>query len=284
MPHREFAVVFLAALPVLALVAAVRWRRRTEYGPVQAVLFLVVLVLVRVLWRAQVPPLPLTPGQGAVIVSNHRSSVDPFFLQVVSRCVIHWMVAREYCEHWAFGWFLRLAEVIPVNRGGLDAAATRAAMRLVAAGHWVGMFPEGRINMTDQFLLPGRPGAVLVARKAGVPILPCYIAGSPFGGAVWSPLLMPAKVTVKFGAPIDVSATAGTEREDRAAGELLLQTLRAIARLAGRGDFQPTLAGRKWKPTAADMERDLAALAQRSAAHGGLPAAPDGKIDSSGKR
>jgi 1-acyl-sn-glycerol-3-phosphate acyltransferase len=284
MPHREFALTFLAVLAVLVLAAAESWRRRTEYGPAQALFFLVVVVLVRVLWRAQVPPIPLTPGRGAVIVSNHRSSVDPFFLQAVSRHVIHWMVAREYCEHWAFGWFLRLAEVIPVNRGGRDAAATRTAMRLVAEGHWVGMFPEGRINMTEQILLPGRPGAALVALKTGVPVLPCYIDGSPYGGTEWSPLLMPAKVTVKFGELMDVSATKSSGRDDRAVGELLLQTLRTIARLAGRPDFQPTLAGRKWKPTATELERGIAALAERSGGRKAIPEANGGRSGSSGKQ
>jgi 1-acyl-sn-glycerol-3-phosphate acyltransferase len=267
MPHDTLAVAFLAAIPVVALVLAWRWFRHTAYTPIQGCLFLVVLLLARVLWRARVPPLPLTPGRGAIIISNHRSSIDPLFVQVVSRRVIHWMVAREYCEHWAFGWFLRQAQVIPVSRAGLDAAATRTAMRLVAEGHWVGMFPEGRINMTDQLMLPGRPGAVLVALKTGVPILPCYIAGAPYAGTDLSPFLMPARVTVRFGEPIDFSGyEEGTATGDAVhVGVLLVHAMRAIARLAGREDFEPAVAGRRWKPTQAELDRDTAALARRLA-------------------
>jgi 1-acyl-sn-glycerol-3-phosphate acyltransferase len=94
-----------------------------------------------------------------VIVANHRSSVDPFFIQVVAPRAVHWMVAREYCEHWAFRWFLRTCEVIPVSRGGIDTAATKQAIRLARGGGLIGMLPEGRINMTEEFMLPARPGA-----------------------------------------------------------------------------------------------------------------------------
>ena len=44
------------------------------------------------------------------------------------------------------------------------------------------MLPEGRINTTDEFMLPVRPGAIVVALKAGAPIVPCYIEGAPYRG------------------------------------------------------------------------------------------------------
>jgi 1-acyl-sn-glycerol-3-phosphate acyltransferase len=254
MPHEQLAIVFLTAVALAPAVQALRWRRRHRtHRPMQVLWLFVMHCLARLLWRATVPPFPLTPGQGAVIVCNHRSSIDPFFLQLTAGRTIHWMVAREYCEHPAFGWYLRLAEVIPVNRGGLDAAATRAAIRLAASGQWVGMFPEGRINTTDQFMLPGRPGAVLVALKARAPILPCYIAGSPYGGKAWSPLFMRAKVTVQFGEPIDLSAYYESQPDAEQVGKLLVQALQAIARLAGREDFVPTVAGRRWKPVEPEL-------------------------------
>lgn len=252
------------AWPVLRAAIWV-WVRRGRYNWLQCAFLFWAMLLTRILWRVQVPPWPLPPGQGAVLVANHRSSIDPFFVQIQAPRPMHWMVAREYCDHPLLGPLLRISPVIPTNRSGVDTAATKTAIRLAAQGGVVGMFPEGRINMTDQLLLPGRPGAALVALKARVPLLPCLITGSPYGGTAGSPFLMRAKVTVRFGELIDVSPYYGREDENGLVGELMLRALRTIAALAGREDFQPQLAGRRWRPTQADVEQAAMTLRQRGA-------------------
>ena len=93
--------------------------------------------------------------------------------------ITHWMVAREYCESWPLSWFFRTVEAILTGRGGVDTKAVKQAIRYASEGGLVGMLPEGRINTTDAFLLPGRPGAALVALKARVPVIPVYIEGAP---------------------------------------------------------------------------------------------------------
>jgi len=70
-------------------------------------------------------------------------------------------------------------------------------------GKMVGMFPEGRLNLSRQFMLPVRSGAFLAAIKSGAWILPCYIHGSPFASEPWSPLTMRARVIVRFGPIVD---------------------------------------------------------------------------------
>jgi 1-acyl-sn-glycerol-3-phosphate acyltransferase len=247
MDPQTLAIVFLAIVFTAAAAWAIRWCFTTAYAPIDSLILLLTLFLTRVLWRVKVPPFPLPTDQGAVIVANHRSSVDPFFIQIVVGRYVSWMVAREYCEHIAFRWFLRRARTIPVNRSGIDTAATKMAIRIVSEGGFVGMFPEGRINTTDDLLLPGRPGAVLIALKGRVPILPCYIEGAPYGGTAWSPLLIPARVTVRFGEPIDLSAYYDAPQEPGTVGEILLGVMSEIAKLAGREDFQPTLAGKRWR-------------------------------------
>jgi 1-acyl-sn-glycerol-3-phosphate acyltransferase len=246
MHHEAAATGFLLFLVVAGAAYAFVWCWRLPYRLWQAPIYFLTLILTRIRWRTQVPPFPLPPGQGAVIISNHRTSVDPFFIQIVANRYVRWFVAREYCEHPAFGWFLRATRAIPTNRGGSDTAATKLAIRAASQGDLIGMFPEGRINRTAEFMLPGRPGAVLVAIKARVPILPCYIEGAPYGGHVVSPLWMTARVRVRFGEPLDLSAYYGRELEPDALGNLCLEALAAIAQLAGRDDFQPRLAGRRW--------------------------------------
>ena len=112
----------------------------------------------------------------------------------------------------------------------------------------MGMFPEGRINVTgDPILLPGRPGAALVALKARVPIIPIWIEGAPYDGTALGPLKMRAKVRVKIGKPIDISAFYGREREEGVTLELTKLAMREMAKLAGHPEFEPQLAGRRWK-------------------------------------
>lgn len=222
--------------------------RRMPLTVPQALLFGLNFLLVRMLWRGSVRgTLDLPPGQGAVIVSNHRAPVDPTFLYLSTRRVVHWMVAKEYCVLPVLSWFFRTTECIPVSRGGIDTKATKIAIRHAQQGALVGMFPEGRINNTRNVLLPGRPGAALIALRARVPIVPMYVDGSPYDGTVFGSLFMAAHVRLTIGKPIDLSGwyDRATEREVHEA--VTLRLLKEIAGLGGRPDFEPRLAGRKYR-------------------------------------
>lgn len=248
-------------MPLVWAVGAV-WR--SPYTPWQSLWYFANVLLARVLWRAQVPhTLPIPQYQGAVVVANHRSSVDPFFVQLAARRVVHWMVAKEYFRLPFIGLFLRTTQAIPTSRSGHDIGATRAAIRFAATGGVVGILPEGRINVTDQFLLPARPGAALIALSARVPVIPCYIEGAPYKRQPWGPLLMPARVRVVFGAPLDLSEYFGREHDADVLHQLTLRLMEEIARLAGRKDFRPRLAGRRWKATDAEFEQELAERSKR---------------------
>lgn len=243
------STIFLVVVALLPCVWALVALWQSVYTPWQSLWFFGNVLLARILWRAEVPNrLPIPPNQGAVIVANHRSSVDPFFVQLAARRVVHWMVAKEYFQIPFIGLFLRTTQAIPTRRAGQDTAATRAAIRYAARGDVVGLMPEGRINVTDQLLLPARPGAAMIALTAQVPIIPCYIHGSPYRGSPWSPLCTAARVRVVFGKPIDVRELSRVERDDQVVQQLTIRFMTEIARLAGDATFQPRLAGRRWLP------------------------------------
>ena len=246
-----FSVALLLFLAVVALVYLVWSIRRSRFTVAQYFYYLYGRVMTRILYRAQIRgKLELAPGQGAVIVCNHRSPFDPAFIQLATDRVVHWMVAREYCSHPLYSWFFTIPEAIPVGRAGIDTAATKMAIRYAKRGDMVGMFPEGRLNDTTALLLPGRPGAVLVALKAEVPIIPCYITGSPRGKTLIGSMFVPANGKLVIGKPIDISAYYGREKDREVLEEVTLLVLREIASLAGDHEFTPALAGRRWLPEA----------------------------------
>lgn len=243
------AACVLAAVPLALVVAAVYDFFSFPCTAGQYGLYLYNRIYSGLVWRAEISsPLPLPPHQGGVVICNHRSGMDPNLVQLITRRCIHWMVAREYCEHALLGWAFRTLEAIPVGRAGVDTQATKSAIRWAQQGNLVGVFPEGRINTTAEFMLPGRPGAALIALKARVPVVPCYVEGSPYGGTPESSYLMLAHTKVRVGRPLDLSAFYGKE-DDRATLDALTRLfMREIAALAGRKDFEPKLAGRNWYP------------------------------------
>ncbi len=243
------AIATLAAFGLgVAAWARVAWKR-SPYMPAQTFIFAYNHVMTRILWRTRIDGrLELPPGQGAVIICNHRGPVDPAFIALAANRVVHWMVAKEYCQYPVLGWAFRILEVIPTNRAGIDTAATKAAIRYAHEGDLVGMLPEGRINKTDQTLLPGRPGVAMIALRARVPVIPCYVTGSPYDGTILGCLKMPAKVRLRIGKPIDISAYYDQASDRKVLEMLTIRFLVEMARLAGDPDFQPQLAGRFYKP------------------------------------
>ncbi len=240
-------IIALVAIALLVLWLFWAWRfgRRYEFNLLQVFLYSLYLPWTYVYWRTSYTGTwPYAHDQGAVCVCNHSAGIDPFFIQRAMPKMARWMVAKEYFRG-PMGWFLRQSKAIPVGRGGIDTAATKMAIRHAQAGGIVGVFPEGRINTTDDTMLPGRSGAALIALKAGVPIVPCYVRGVPYTGTPLSSFRRPAKVHVAFGQPIELSEFDNAD-EKELLGEITLRCLKEIARLAGDEDFEPKLAGRHW--------------------------------------
>lgn len=215
MSGNALAILWLICLAVVVVTQALKLAAKSVYDFEENCLFVPTYLMGRILWRVHFTnSAPAELQSGAILVANHRSSVDPFFVQLAAGRRVHWMVAKEYCQHFAFGPLLRACKVIPTNRSGSDTASTKAAIRLTSEGRLVGMFPEGKINRTSRTLMPIRSGAAVVAQKADAPLIPLLINGSPYRDTVWSPVFMPAHVQITFGAPIPPSTTASQVTAD----------------------------------------------------------------------
>jgi len=139
------------------------------------------------------------PDRGpAILICNHTSGVDPALVQSPCPRVITWMMAKEYYDIPRLKPLFDKLGVIPVTRSGRDMAATRAAMRALHDGQILGVFPEGRIEKTDE-LLPFQTGVALMAVKTGVPVFPAYLDGTQRGREMLKAMFTPQRATIAFG-------------------------------------------------------------------------------------
>lgn len=247
------AIGWLLILCLVAIAYGVNLLRSSYYSWWENCLFVPTFVMGRLMWRVHFgnqPPAEIE--KGAVLVANHRSSLDPFFIQLAARRRVHWMVAKEFCVHFLFGPILRLCQVIPTNRSGMDTASTKHAIQLTQEDRLVGMFPEGKINTGEDVLLPVRGGAALVAIRGAAPLIPLYIEGSPYSKQVWGPLFMTAHVRITFGTAIypeshcdsktKASPTSQSNSSTVESDRLILAAAGQILDLAGRENEAPVLA------------------------------------------
>lgn len=153
----------------------------------------------------------LPPAGPAILVSNHVSGLDPLLIQSCCKRLIIWMMASEYYDLTALGWVFRTVQAIPVDRSGRDLAATRAGLRALHSGRILGIFPEGKISTTRDFL-PFQTGVALLAIKAKVPVYPVYLDGTQRGKEMVPAFLRPNRATVSFGPPVQFDRSS-TSRE-----------------------------------------------------------------------
>lgn len=188
------------------------------------------------------------PDGPALIIANHRSPADPIYIwcfhhygpqgrRRIRR--IEFFCAREYTTVPVVGWICRTMRVIPVSRDGRDMGPAREGLQRLRAGHWVGLFPEGRIN-PGYDLLPANEGVAWLALKAQVPVFPVFIHGAPQGTSMVQPFLTPADITVRFGEPIDVTPYAGRRPTHELLAEITDLLMGRLAVLGGVG-YTPVL-------------------------------------------
>ena len=78
-------------------------------------------------------------------------------------------------------------------------------------------FPEGRITPSSgREFGPILPGAAFLAVRAGVPVIPAYIRGTPETNQIARSLITPSQSMVTFGGPIDLTDFAANQAGDKA--------------------------------------------------------------------
>ena len=175
-----------------------------EEGRLQwwAAYFYVKLVC-RLLWnfKAEYPNKNMFPEYGpGIVVSNHKSHLDPFFLGAACHRRIRYMSKLDNFK-------TPIVKTLFTNLGAfkLDrdnpALGWKIAKEVIEGGEWVGIFPEGTRSKEDE-LGEFRTGAVRLAIETGVPIVPMVVLGSEHALPKGNLLVKPTQVKVRVGDPL----------------------------------------------------------------------------------
>lgn len=137
------------------------------------------------------------PDQGpAILAANHISGLDPLLLIAASPRPLRFIIASEQYHRFGLTWLFRAVGCIPVDRQGRPERAFRAALKALADGEVVALFPHGKIHLDSEPARRLKPGAVRLAQLAHCPITPVRLDGVKGQGRIFLPVLLRARARI----------------------------------------------------------------------------------------
>jgi len=114
---------------------------------------------------------------GVLLACNHQCALDPFLIGTAQFRAVHFMARDSLFLPYGIGTILRAVHAFPVRRSSADVAAMRESVRRLRAGKCLLVFAESTRTF-DGRIQPCQPGAIAIAARARVPILPMVIEGA----------------------------------------------------------------------------------------------------------
>lgn len=118
------------------------------------------------------------PKQGGLLVlSTHQSHLDPLLLGLSCHRRLSSMARSSLYRFKPFAAIITALDAIPIDRESSTVAAMKGVINRLRDGAAVVIFPEGT-RTADGKLGELKGGFVLLAKRAGVPIVPVAIVGA----------------------------------------------------------------------------------------------------------
>jgi len=201
----------------------------------------VLAILFRGIYRPTITGVENIPRTGALILaSNHLSFVDSMVIPVVVPRRVAFLAKLDYftgtgvkgtLSRWWFNGF----GMIPVDRDDHRAAQASLdlALDVLRRGGAFGIYPEGT-RSRDGRLYRGRTGVAWLALQAEAPVVPVAVSGTEKLQPVGTRVPRRAKVTVKFGPPLDFRGRFDGVSGGKARREATDEIMAAIHDLSGQ--------------------------------------------------
>jgi 1-acyl-sn-glycerol-3-phosphate acyltransferase len=172
-------------------------------------------------------PIPATGP--ALIAANHTAGLDPAIIQAACPRRIHWLMTRRFYDRPAMQWFFRWSGMIPIQVEGRDSRAWRSAIEQLRLGRIVGVFPEGRIERSEEFL-PFQTGVALLAIRGGADIFPVYLDGLQRNTPMLHTYLLPHHPSIAWGAPLPAARCNPNRQTLHQVADELLERMHQLRR------------------------------------------------------
>ncbi len=169
---------------------------------------------------------------GVLITPNHICYADPPTVAMAARRHAYIMAWDALFKIPILGTLITWLRAFPVKPGTPDRHALKFAEEKLKQGDAVIIFPEGGVSPTGK-LLPLRPGVLMLAARANVPIVPCIVENTnlmlPYEQI--RPRFIRKPIIVRFGRPVTVDELSGGIKGGegyKIGAERLFQLMRAL--------------------------------------------------------
>uniref|UniRef100_A0A1B6CXT3 Tafazzin family protein n=2 Tax=Clastoptera arizonana TaxID=38151 RepID=A0A1B6CXT3_9HEMI len=167
-----------------------------------------------------------------ITVSNHHSCFDDpgiwgclSIRQILNASKMRWsLAAHDICFTNKFhSYFFLLGKCIPVIRGkGIYQDAVNFCIEKLSKGNWVHVFPEGRVNMTKEFIrLKWGVGRMIMESPVLPVVVPIWHVGMDDVLPNDPPYILKTgkKLTFNFGKPIELTELINNLKSIKASEE-----------------------------------------------------------------
>lgn len=152
-----------------------------------------VRIYYKLIYKIEIAGIEYLPETGGYILCcNHKSNNDPPIVASFMPRRLNFLAKDELFHVPVLGGIIKILGAIPIKRGSGDIAAIKHCLSILKQGKPLLMFPQGtRCSSIKQEDF--KPGALPIARKVRVPVIPIGINGE---------YKFRSKININIGKPI----------------------------------------------------------------------------------